>query len=565
MILKALYDFYHRHGNLPQPGTELKQIEFVVVIDRDGRFKRFESKRIDKSKCASFIVPKGEARTSSPKPNNLWDNGKYVLGFEEKDKEHHSLFVDRVRQIASANPQDASIMALKAFYDTPGDTIRESMASDPLFEDVQNRYSSNFSFQLEGEDRLIAEKIELVRSLSTDEDSIEGICLVTGERSGLVRITSPTPIIGNVSTASLVGMQKNSGYDSYGKEQAYNSPISKEAEFAYTSALRYMISKDSRHSFRIGTTTFLFWGSGKSEVVQDVEDSFYNLYGLELDKGNSLDENLGKVEKLFASIWSGEIRTTLDDRFYILGLVPNTGRIAVVLWNDMTLKDFAGELIKHFRDMEIADNRRADNRRPYSALYGMLSAVTLNRKAGEAPAPLVRDVMNAMITGRRYPYALYTMALDRIRAELHKGPMWIGLAAILKAYINRATEYNNNIKPLTPMLDNSNDNAGYVCGRLAAVMEKMQSDANGSDTIRTTFLTAASATPATVFPNMLSLSNHHLDKLTPGARIYYEKLKQEIISLLSASGFPARLDIIDQGRFFVGYYHQKCDLYSKKD
>ena len=67
-------------------------------------------------------------------------------------------------------------------------------------------------------------------------------------------------------------------------------------------------------------------------------------------------------------------------------------------------------------------------------------------------------------------------------------------------------------------------------------------------------MNAASATPATVFANILNLSSHHS-----------EKLKQEIIEKISADGFPSHLDLQDQGRFFVGYYHQQQSFYMKND
>ena len=44
-----------------------------------------------------------------------------------------------------------------------------------------------------------------------------------------------------------------------------------------------------------------------------------------------------------------------------------------------------------------------------------------------------------------------------------------------------------------------------------------------------------------------------------------EKLKQEIISKLDAKGFPPHLNLQDQGRFFVGYYHQRQDLFMSKE
>ncbi len=56
MILKALYDYYHRSGNLPIMGMELKEIGFIIVIDKCGNFLRFEDRRIDKKFRNSFLL-----------------------------------------------------------------------------------------------------------------------------------------------------------------------------------------------------------------------------------------------------------------------------------------------------------------------------------------------------------------------------------------------------------------------------------------------------------------------------------------------------------------------------
>lgn len=566
MILKALYDYYYRLGTLPPAGAELKEIEFIIVIDREGRFKRFESTRIDKKKCTSFIVPKGVSRTSAPKANALWDNGKYVLGLDPANESCNLLFIEKVERIANDNPEEHSMQALKAFYAADKESMIAAMAEDPLFDEVKERQAANFSFQLEGEDRLIAEKLDLVKIHGESSDDVPtGVCLITGNRAPLVRLTTATPIPGNSPMATLVGMQTNSGYDSYGKSQAYNAPISEEAEFAFSSALKALLSKDSVNKFKVGDRLFLFWGSNSNEVVKEVEESFFDFYNLEFEKKDDPNEKLSKIDKLMKNIWSGEEPTQSEDRFYALGLAPNTGRIAVVEWNDLSIKEFAHNMLQHFQDMHLKDYRKENKRRPYSGLYTMLSAITLSGKANDAPSHLVEGTLKAIITATRYPFALYTSTLERIRGDMQEYPVPISRAAILKAYINRATKFQNNIKPLNDMIDTTNDNPGYLCGRLAAVLEQMQSAVNGGDSIRTTYLTAASATPASVYPSMLALSNHHSDKLSTGNRIFYERLKQEIIALLPSSGFPARLDLMDQGRFFVGYYHQRCEFFTKKD
>lgn len=558
MILKALYDLYHRLGTLPPFGTEEKEIAYVIVIDKDGNVNRIESKRIDKKRYASFRVPKGVTRTSAPIPNNLWDNGKYVLGLEEAHEKYHKLFVERVREIADCSPYDPSLRALRLFYERPKEERFAQLSKDPLFEEVRENLSVNLSFQLDGDDCLIAEKYDLIPDEEdADGDGPNGVCLITGKTGPIVRLTSATPVPGNSPMAALVGFQVKSGYDSYGKDQAYNAPISPEAEFAYTSALKYLLGKDSKNKLKIGERTFLFWGS--SSAAAPVEEAMASLSQLGVDKKDDPNENIQLIERLFKAIWSGQIKTLLEDRFYILGLAPNTGRIAVVAWGDMSLKEFAGNILQHFTDMDI------QSRFPVAGIFTMLAAVTLGGKISDVQPSLVEEVVSAVWFGTPYPFALYTGALERIRAELSKKQVSAARVAILKAYINRKNKHNKNIQPLTPMLDKNCDYIGYVCGRLAAVLEKIQEDVKRGDSIRTRYLSAASTTPGAVFPAMLNLSIHHSENLTDGSRIFYEQLKQEILSRLPGEGFPAQLNLQEQGRFFVGYYQQREDLFTKKD
>lgn len=568
MILKRLNDFTHSVANkIPPRGTELKEIPFVIVIDTSGKFKRFERKRIDKHKCVTFIVPQGVQRTSAPKTNTLWDNGKYVLGFDKKDAKCHDLFVEKIRKIAELHKEDVSIQALSRFYDVPAEEIKGLMESDPLYNEVMDSYSSNFSFKLDGDNEIIAEKLYLLEGLSPDatEKEIKGRCLVTGEYGPLVRTTTPTPLPENSPMAALVSFQVNSGYDSYGKSQAYNAPISADAEWAVTTALKYMLRKESRNKARIGKRNFLFWSSGSISEKDDVAEGLAFLLDIPAKSEQDPNDNVEKFTKLIKSIYSGKIHTTLDDRFYILGLAPNVGRIAVVMWVDCQLKEFAEKILSHFEDMEIVDTRKEESRKPYVGVYSMISAVTRGGKLSDALPNLPESVTEAVINGAPYPVSLYMGALERIRQEFSDSTVTIQRAAILKAYINRKEKFNNKHKKLTIMLDKSNENPGYLCGRLAAVLEKIQKDAGSGDSIRTRYMASASSTPATVFPAMLNVSVHHSEKLNDSARIFYEQLKQEIIDKMPVDGFPAHLDLNDQGRFFVGYYHQRAELYTKKD
>ena len=114
-------------------------------------------------------------------------------------------------------------------------------------------------------------------------------------------------------------------------------------------------------------------------------------------------------------------------------------------------------------------------------------------------------------------------------------------------------------------LDVNNLDPAYRLGRLFAAMEKTQEEAlpGINATIRDRFYSAASATPAVVFPRLLRTYQHHLSKGNPGNRITREKLVQEIVAPLST--FPSHLELAGQGSFALGYYHQKQDFYTAKE
>lgn len=113
-------------------------------------------------------------------------------------------------------------------------------------------------------------------------------------------------------------------------------------------------------------------------------------------------------------------------------------------------------------------------------------------------------------------------------------------------------------------LDPNNTNVAYRTGRLFATLEKIQEEANPeiNATIRDRYYGAASSSPITVFPRLLSLKNSHLKKLNEGRKIYFEKLIGEIVSEINS--FPTNLSLNEQANFAIGYYHQRQDFFTKK-
>lgn len=564
MILKALYDYYDRcKGTLPAFGRELKEIGFLVVIDRDGNFLRFEDRRINNKQAQTFIVKKQLGRTSAPLANYLYDSSAYVFGFSDKKdfdgcRKYLETFKKKVDEIYKAAPDNEDITAVHRFYQRDAQATLTKMKADTLWPEIEknlNKKYSLFSFLINGDTQIVAEKEELLDLLDGDNHDNEKVCLVSGKKGKIVDVTTATMIPGSQAVAKIVSFQVKSGYDSYGKEQGANAPISEESEFAYSTALKHLLRSDSRNKFLIGNRTFLFWASRDNSASNQAEKGFFDLFGFSDSDDDDPNARIEQVRKVFKAIYSGELNTSLDDKFYILGLAPNSARIAVIYWAEIPLKDFAERINRHFDDMEITGANK-----PYMSLRSILGAVTLGGKSSDATPNLPDALVKSIFQGTPYPYTLFAECIKRIRAEQS---IYTTRAAIIKAYLNRLNNINEqNIKV---MLDKNNTNPGYLCGRLFAVLDKIQEDANNQHTIRERYLNSASATPSAVFATILNLSSHHSEKLNEGRNVFFEKLKQEIIEKLDADGFPAHLDLQDQGRFFVGYYHQRQAFFTKSE
>lgn len=568
MILKALYDYYHRNKDKLAPfGWEYKQIGFIIVLDKDGHFLRFEDRRIDSETATEFLVKREVDRSGAPVANYLYDKSKYVFGYskeKKKDKndvlKYFNTFKNKIKDIYARHSEHKDMKAVFAFYQQEPAEMLEAMQQDPLWPYIQQALNQDplFTFLIDGETEIVASHKELI-DLNDEAKAEEHTCLITGKRTKTVRLTTRTPISDSKGKAKLVAFQPNHGFDSYGKSQGNNAPISEEAEFAYTTALKHMLHYNSRNKFMIGNRTYLFWASSDSEAAKAAEESLFAFWGRTDSETDNPNERIDLVRRTFMAIYNGQLHANRDDRFYILGLAPNFARIAVVYWAELPLRDFSKRISRHFQDMEIVDTRK--DKKPYMGLHSILGTVTQGGKSSKVTPNLPDAVVKSIFQGLPYPVALFQACLRRIRAEQTVNMV---RAAIIKAYLNRLNDYSNN-KKIEPMLDKENQNPGYLCGRLFAVLDKIQEEANNIHTIRERYMNSASTTPASVFATLLNLSTHHQEKLNTDRQVYFEKWKQEIISKMNADGFPSHLELQDQGRFFVGYYHQRQDFFTGKD
>jgi CRISPR-associated protein Csd1 len=394
------------------------------------------------------------------------------------------------------------------------------------------------------------------------------MCLVTGEQAPVQRLHTAIKGVWGAQTAGANIVSFNArAFESYGKteRQGENAPVSKAVAFAYTTALNHLLRKDSPQRIQVGDASTVFWTDKASDLETVVPDIFGEAPQDDPDAGTRA------VQALLTAVHQEHGPSTQDDgnHFHILGLAPNAARISIRFYYCLRLPELGKRIEQHFKDLEIV--RGAHGHDPqYPSLFRLLTAVAVQNKADNIPPNLGGAIVDSIFAGEDVPYpALWlNTAVARCRAE--QNVTYIRAASIkacLNRQIRRASVPSprlNTEKEFTPMLDLANNNPGYRMGRLFAVLEKIQEEASPglNATIRDRYYGAASSTPVAVFTTLLRLKNAHLKKLPAPRNTYFEKLLGEVVA--PVTDFPKHLSLPDQGRFALGYYHQRQDFFTKK-
>ena len=577
MILQSLCDYYRRQTDeLPPPGFEREAIPFVIVLNRDGQFVDIEDTRSDsnnkRDKGRLFTVPQGVKKASGIAANLLWDVMGYVLGAvseiraakldvakleKERARTHetHAAFIQRIHDTFPDPVSDDGVRAVLAFLERGAFDI---VFAHSLWPEM-TKSTEPLSFRLDGDLELICQREAVRRELMTKESTNStgsGRCLVTGEAGSIARLhTAIKGVRGAQSSGANVISFNFAAACSYGKKQGMNSPVGESAVFAYTTALNTLLRTDSPQKMSVGADTFVFW----AEKPDPAEELF--AAWLQPDPDDPA-RGAEAVKALYKAPQTGVRPLDQDDtRFFVLGLAPNVARLSVRLWSVSTVRELAANIRQHFDDLTIV---RSDRDPEYLPLWRLLKATAAQDESKNIQPLLIGEVLRAILAGTPYPQMLLATALQRIRAE--QGEVTYPRAALIKAVLVRNARFRNSLElEITVSLDLENLHVGYRLGRLFAVLEKVQEEAHPglNATIRDRFYGAASSTPITVFSNLMKLNKHHLAKIEhKGRAVNLEKLIGEIVDGLTDS-FPAQLPMIEQGRFAIGYYHQKQAFYKK--
>ena len=616
MIIPALcryYDILDADDNIPisKDGYSIAKVSFALVLSVEGELTNIVDIRSDEKKPRprEMEVPKQESRQSGISPYFLCDNAKNLFGVEKKVKKEREKVLEDSSNLISVLSDDGNeaIVVLKgskdrfeALRDLHHQTLKdsagpevnallnfldswdpESFLSHPKLKEYADDIleGGNCVFEFQGTPGTYLHMIPLFqkawerKNQQGEEDEYIAQCLVTGE---ILPISRKHQMIKGVAGAQITGASlvsfNDPSFESYGKKQSYNAPISAQAEFKYTTVLKYLIANRS-NKIRIGDSTTVFWAETTEKAGDDLAMYLFNPYDEEEEEKSSEDTRVQDVKtrelvrdiltkvKAGNPLSSQDIGTNPETKFYILGLSPNNARLSVRFWHIDQFGDFVTTLARHHLDLEIV---RDDSGPPYISVYRLLKETIPKGSDKAEPSPIIGGLlMGAILNNSIYPIQLYHAILNRVKVERQINHV---RAAFIKAYLLRMSRAGYSKIPeemITVSLKEDNQSVPYRLGRLFAALEKVQGETNKDmgSTINSKYFSSVSATPAVVFPVLLKLAQHHIAKSEWGFKT--TQLIEEILS--GVDSFPAFLSLEDQGMFMLGYYHQRKAFFVKTE
>lgn len=559
MMLQALIAYAER-ANLGDPDFEATAIHWLLPISLSGGLsgapiplyedpdaKKPQPKRLPRPFTSPNELNQGD------KSHFLADSLERALLWNPKEpakvegrRVAHGYFKQLLREAAEAAPGAAAhLRAAATLLDSPDELARVHAA----FAETKARPSDNVTFQVAGLNLLEHAEVKAFwrarrQALRAATQRSRRICLATGALAETLDTTEKIRGVpgGLAMGTNLISFDKDS-FASYGLEQAQNAAVSPDAELKFRSALNRLISD----GLRLGDAVHLHWT--REPVPTDV---FALL--------ESADE--AGVRNLLTAPHTGQSPASLQaNAYYAMSLSGNGGRIVVRDWLEATVPEVEANVARWFRDLTIISPEGAGTESAFK--LGRLLYAMVREKIDELPPQIPTQLLYAALRGTPLPQTALAAALRRQQIEAGDQPNPARFALIKACLLRPSHPSTLNPQPstetMTECLNPESRDPAYLCGRLFAVFDRLQYLALGSVNagVAERFYPSASVTPALVMGRLFRNAQFHLAKAGGGIAENVRKDFEEITCALGDQ-FPPALDLEAQGRFALGYYHQKA-------
>ena len=589
MLIKALCDYSAAANLCGDTEAYYKQaIDFEILLALDGTVTAIQDLRKPIEGTKGHIIP--ELLLPGRRGNTT---AKYIFGLErEKGKNSFKTIPGKA---GKKSKHDAFCEENLPFFEKIDSDICKAYCNfirtwnpelqtenEILLQMGANFDNARFCFGLDGspeimlhEDPRVKENYQatLLGKPKKQKTSKIEFCSILGEYLPICKKHDKVKGIGN--QAKLVSFGKNPtnrnafySYGSYNKNQDYSCDISEKAMKQYTAALNFLLT-DNGHHKNFGDMVVVYFAMKQNDAAEC--DAFSLLFGdFASDQKETVDQETEKdLNQVYNYAKTGVLKDLSgmdpDSIFYVAGLTVNTVRICT----RFVLRNRFGVILEHIAAHQ-KDIRILEKQKPVSMYQIQKQLVSPKSKDAKVPSPLIASLFASILNGTRYPDALLATVIARVKTdtdETQQKKVNHIRAGLIKGCLNRKAKKEE----ITMSLNLDNTNQAYLCGRLFAVLEKIQRDASEEElnrTIKDSYFSSACSKPATVFPKLIQLSQHHLKKIKAKEKakyaVFYQNLCGDIIDQLE-DVFPNTFSLDEQGKFIIGYYQQNKALYAKKE
>lgn len=391
---------------------------------------------------------------------------------------------------------------------------------------------------------------------------------------------------GGDAQAPLIAMDK-AAFESFGLRSGFNAAMAPETAQLYADGLSDLLEK----SVVVAGTKVAYWF--KSAIPPEDFDPFAALAGLESTQTKELGA-LTAARNALNATQSGTRSGSLRNHYFAMTVSGLKGRIMIRSWMEGDFAELLSNSIKWFEDLEIVGltgTRSAPDPKLESVVTAPLpdrlpsqkysdwirplgsARVDLWRCALDANRPIPPSMLSRMM--QSMPRLMASDPVLRIlfpkRTDSEDSEAGLTVARLysrmsfVKAYFNRTIRSRNGGTEMEAHLNINHPNPAYHCGRLLAILAKLQEKALGDvgANVVQRFYPAFSQTPGLIVGRLVSNARNHLGKLDGGLAWWYEERIAEIMTRLG-DGAPRTLNLEGQGLFALGYYQQIAALRAGK-
>lgn len=542
MLLQRLKAYADERMSLPPPLYSETSVRYIIELGADGRL--LSPQLTDTADPANPRTKRGQrllmpqvTRAVGIKPLLFADKADYTLGIGGE-----SAKPDRVRACSEAYRE--LLERCVAQTDEPAArAVASFLANEPLERlelPSDFDHSALITFRVDGLFPSNLPRVQAFWAAVHDPGAQQAEvmqCVVCGQqRPVLSRLQGKVKGIpgGQMAGTSLISANEKA-FESYGLEASLVAPTCADCGERFTRALNELLG--GAHSrVIIGDAAFVFW------TRQPVE----------INIGMALNEpDAPQARDLIRSLSTGSYNAQVDPvAFYAVTLSASGGRAVVRDWIDTTVGEVKESLRRWFAHQQIVDEYGKPA--PPLSVYWLARATV--REAKDLPATTPRALFRSALTRTPLPMALLYQAVRRSRAEQNVTRQ---RAALIKLVLT--SQSLDPQEETMSQLDLNSPDPAYRYGRLLAVLAEVQRNAIGKAAIVDRFYGTASSAPAAVFSRLLRGAQPHLSKLErdrPGVAYALERRIEEVMS--GIEGFLPTLTLEQQGRFALGFYHQRA-------